>query len=302
MEADNRRDMFKSGFITVIGRPNVGKSTLLNLLIGEKISIISDKAQTTRNKIQLVLTTDKMQCVFIDTPGIQMPKNKLGDYMLMASKSTLEDVDLILFMVDTSEEIGKLDTYILESLKGIETPIFLLINKIDLLEGQPVDDLVKKYKDMGMFEKVIALSARDNINTDSLTEYIYDALDEGPLYYPDDMITDQPERNIIAEIIREKALNNLFEEIPHGIAIEIMKIAKRDDKDLIDIDVTLYVEQNSHKGMVIGKGGRMLKTIGSQARVDIERLLDTKVNLKIWVKVAKDWRKKDSRLKDFGYN
>lgn len=302
MEADNRRDMFKSGFITVIGRPNVGKSTLLNLLIGEKISIISDKAQTTRNKIQLVLTTDKMQCVFIDTPGIQMPKNKLGDYMLMASKSTLEDVDLILFMVDTSEEIGKLDTYILESLKGIETPIFLLINKIDLLEGQPVDDLVKKYKDMGMFEKVIALSARDNINTDSLTESIYDALDEGPLYYPDDMITDQPERNIIAEIIREKALNNLFEEIPHGIAVEIMKIAKRDDKDLVDIDVTLYVEQNSHKGMVIGKGGRMLKTIGSQARVDIERLLDTKVNLKIWVKVAKDWRKKDSRLKDFGYN
>ena len=294
--------MFKSGFITVIGRPNVGKSTLLNLLIGEKISIISDKAQTTRNKIQLVLTTDKMQCVFIDTPGIQMPKNKLGDYMLMASKSTLEDVDLILFMVDISEEIGKLDTYILESLKGIETPIFLLINKIDLLEGQPVDNLVKKYEDMGMFEKVIALSARDNINTDSLTEYIYDALDEGPLYYPDDMITDQPERNIIAEIIREKALNNLFEEIPHGIAIEIMKIAKRDDKDLVDIDVTLYVEQNSHKGMVIGKGGRMLKTIGSQARVDIERLLDTKVNLKIWVKVAKDWRKKDSRLKDFGYN
>ncbi len=294
--------MFKSGFVTVIGRPNVGKSTLLNLLIGEKISIISDKAQTTRNKIQLVLTTDKMQCVFIDTPGIQMPKNKLGDYMLMASKSTLEDVDLILFMVDTSEEIGKLDSYILDNLKGIDTPIFLLINKIDLLEEGQVGDLVKKYEDMGMFAKVIALSARDNINTDSLTDAIYEVLDEGPLYYPDDMITDQPERNIIAEIIREKALNNLFEEIPHGIAVEIMKISKREDKDLVDIEVTLYVEQNSHKGMVIGKGGRMLKTIGSQARIDIERLLDTKVNLKIWVKVAKDWRKKDSRLKDFGYN
>lgn len=294
--------MFKSGFVTVIGRPNVGKSTLLNLLIGEKISIISDKAQTTRNKIQLVLTTDNMQCVFIDTPGIQMPKNKLGDYMLMASKSTLEDVDLILFMVDTSEQIGKLDNYILENLKGIDTPIFLLINKIDLLEEGQVGDLVKKYEDMGMFAKVIALSARDNINTDSLTDAIYEVLEEGPLYYPDDMITDQPERNIIAEIIREKALNNLFEEIPHGIAVEIMKISKREDKDLVDIEVTLYVEQNSHKGMVIGKGGRMLKTIGSQARIDIERLLDTKVNLKIWVKVAKDWRKKDSRLKDFGYN
>lgn len=294
--------MFKSGFVTVIGRPNVGKSTLLNLLIGEKISIISDKAQTTRNKIQLVLTTDKMQCVFIDTPGIQMPKNKLGDYMLMTSKSTLEDVDLILFMVDTSEEIGKLDSYILDNLKGIDTPVFLLINKIDLLEEKAVDALVKKYEDMGIFAKVIAISARDAINTESLTEAIYEVLEEGPLYYPDDMITDQPERNIIAEIIREKALNNLFEEIPHGIAVEIMKMAKRDGKDLIDIDVTLYVEQNSHKGMVIGKGGRMLKAIGSQARVDIERLLDTKVNLKIWVKVAKDWRKKDSRLKDFGYN
>lgn len=294
--------MFKSGFITVIGRPNVGKSTLLNLLIGEKISIISDKPQTTRNKIQLVLTTDKMQCVFIDTPGIQMPKNKLGDYMLTASKSTLEEVDLILFMVDTSEEIGRLDSYILESLKTIDTPIFLLINKIDLLEDSEVGGLVDKYEKMDRFAKIIPISAKDDVNTELLTDSIYDVLEEGPLYYPDDMITDQPERNIIAEIIREKALNNLFEEIPHGIAVEVMKISKREGKDLVDIEITLYVEQNSHKGMVIGKGGRMLKTIGSQARIDIERLLDTKVNLKIWVKVAKDWRKKDSRLKDFGYN
>ncbi len=294
--------MFKSGFITVIGRPNVGKSTLLNQLIGEKISIISDKPQTTRNKIHLVLTTDKMQCVFIDTPGIQMPKNKLGDYMLSASQSTLEDVDLIIFMVDTSEEIGKLDNYILSKLRDLETPIILLVNKIDELENQDATELVEKYKEMDLFKKVLPISAKENINLSILLEDIYDVLEEGPMYYPDDMITDQPERNIISEIVREKALNNLFEEIPHGIAVEVMRIAQRPDKDLVDVDITLYVEQNSHKGMVIGKGGHMLKTIGSQARADIERLLDTKINLSIWVKVAKDWRKKDSRLKDFGYN
>ncbi|MDO5027402.1 MAG: GTPase Era [Tissierellia bacterium] len=294
--------MFKSGFITVIGRPNVGKSTLLNQLIGEKISIISDKPQTTRNKIHLVLTTDKMQGVFIDTPGIQMPKNKLGDYMLSVSQSTLEDVDLILFMVDTSELIGKLDTYILSKLKDIDTPIILLINKIDQLEDQDISHLLKIYEDFNMFEAIIPISAKENINLGDLTDKIYDLLEEGPMYYPDDMITDQPERNIISEIVREKALNNLFEEIPHGIAVEVLKIAKRDDKDLVDVEIILYVEQNSHKGMVIGKKGQMLKKIGSQARLDIERLLDSRVNLNIWVKVAKDWRKKDSRLKDFGYN
>lgn len=294
--------MFKSGFITVIGRPNVGKSTLLNQLIGEKISIISDKAQTTRNKIHLVLTTDKMQCVFIDTPGIQMPKNKLGDYMLSASQSTLEDVDLILFMVDTSEEIGRLDNYILSKLKDINTPIILLINKIDELEDTDMLELIEKYRILSMFEKIIPISAKENLNLDILLDEIYKNLEEGPMYYPDDMITDQPERNIISEIIREKALNNLFEEIPHGIAVEILKVSKREDKELVDVEAIVYVEQNSHKGMVIGKGGQMLKKIGSQARIDIERLLDTKVNLNIWVKVAKDWRKKDSRLKDFGYN
>lgn len=294
--------MFKSGFITVIGRPNVGKSTLLNQLIGEKISIISDKPQTTRNKIHLVLTTENMQCVFIDTPGIQMPKNKLGDYMLSASQSTLEDVDLILFMVDTSEEIGKLDNYILSKLKEIKTPIILLINKIDELENDDVSDLVEKYEAFQMFKNIIPISAKENINLDDLTKEIFESLDQGPMYYPDDMITDQPERNIISEIVREKALNNLFEEIPHGIAVEVLKISNRQDRELVDVEIILYVEQNSHKGMVIGKGGQMLKKIGSQARIDIERLLDTKVNLNIWVKVAKDWRKKDSRLKDFGYN
>lgn len=293
--------MFKSGFITVIGRPNVGKSTLLNQLIGEKISIISDKPQTTRNKIHLVLTNEKMQCVFIDTPGIQMPKNKLGDYMLSASKSTLEEVDVVTFLVDVSDEIGKLDAYILESLKKIETPVILLINKIDQLQNHDAKELVEKYQDLGLFENVIPVSARDDINLQEYLDALYDLLEEGPKYYPDDMITDQPERNIISEIVREKALNNLYEEIPHGIAVEVVKIAKREGQEIVDIDVTLYVEQNSHKGMVIGQGGQMLKTIGSQARHDIERLLDSRINLKVWVKVAKDWRKKDQRLKNFGY-
>ena len=294
--------MFKSGFVTVIGRPNVGKSTLLNGLIGEKISIISDKPQTTRNRIQMIYTDDKMQVVFLDTPGIQNPKNKLGDYMLSVSKNTLNEVDLITFIVDLSEDIGELDNYIINLLEGIDTKVILLINKIDLAESKvEVDLLVKKYTDMNIFDKIIPISALEEKNYDKYLEYIYDVLDEGPMYYPEDMITDQPERNIIAEIIREKVLLNMYDEIPHGIAVEIMKISERKDKNLLDIDANLYVEQNSHKGMVIGKGGQMLKTIGSQARVDIEKLLDIRVNLKIWVKVAKDWRKKDIRVKDFGY-
>lgn len=293
--------MFKSGFITVIGRPNMGKSTLLNGLIGEKISIISDKPQTTRNKIQMVYTNQDMQCIFLDTPGIQMPKNKLGDYMLNVSKSTLEEVDIITYMVDLSQEIGNLDNYIIETLENLDTPIILLVNKIDEGEAEQVESLVKKYEDMGLFKKVIPISALNKTNYEKYLEALYELLEEGPMYYPEDMITDQPERNIIAEIVREKVLVNMYDEIPHGIAVEVMKIAKREGKDLVDIDVTLYVEQNSHKGMVIGKSGSMLKKIGMEARKDIERLLDTRVNLKIWVKVAKDWRKKDSRLKDFGY-
>lgn len=293
--------MFKSGFITVIGRPNMGKSTLLNGLIGEKISIISDKPQTTRNKIQMVYTNQDMQCIFLDTPGIQMPKNKLGDYMLNVSKSTLEEVDIITYMVDLSQEIGNLDNYIIETLENLDTPIILLVNKIDEGEAEQVESLVKKYEDMGLFKKVIPMSALNKTNYEKYLEALYELLEEGPMYYPEDMITDQPERNIIAEIVREKVLVNMYDEIPHGIAVEVMKIAKREGKDLVDIDVTLYVEQNSHKGMVIGKSGSMLKKIGIEARKDIERLLDTRVNLKIWVKVAKDWRKKDSRLKDFGY-
>ncbi len=294
--------MFKSGFVTVIGRPNVGKSTLLNGLVGEKISIISDKPQTTRNKIQMVYTDEKMQAIFLDTPGIQNPKNKLGDYMLNISKSTLNEVDLITFIVDLSEDIGKLDQYILETLEDVDTKIVLLINKIDLATDQKqIDDLKLKFEKLGRFEKVIPISALEERNFDEYFSAIYEIFEEGPMYYPSDYITDQPERNIVAEIVREKALLNMYDEIPHGIAVEVLSIKEREEKDILDIEVNLYVEQNSHKGMVIGKGGSMLKKIGSQARVDIQNLMDSKVNLKIWVKVAKDWRKKDSRVKDFGY-
>lgn len=294
--------MFKSGFVTVIGRPNVGKSTLLNGLVGEKISIISDKPQTTRNKIQMVYTDEKMQAIFLDTPGIQNPKNKLGDYMLNISKSTLNEVDLITFIVDLSEDIGKLDQYILETLEDVDTKIILLINKIDLATDQKqIDDLKLKFENLERFEKVIPISALEERNFDEYFSAIYEIFEEGPMYYPSDYITDQPERNIVAEIVREKALLNMYDEIPHGIAVEVLSIKQREDNDILDIEVNLYVEQNSHKGMVIGKGGSMLKKIGSQARVDIQNLMDSKVNLKIWVKVAKDWRKKDSRVKDFGY-
>lgn len=294
--------MFKSGFITVVGRPNVGKSTLLNGVVGEKISIISDKPQTTRNKIQMIYTDDRMQATFLDTPGIQMPKNKLGDYMLTVSKSTLNEVDLITFMVDLSEDIGKLDQYILDELSGISTKKILLINKIDLAEDEKqIKDLIKKYEKMNAFERIIPISALKEKNFDQYFDAVYDLLSEGPMYYPSDYITDQPERNIIAEIVREKVLRNMHQEIPHGIAVEVLQIRQREDKDLLDIDVNLFVEQNSHKGMVIGKGGSMLKKIGSEARQDIQNLMDSKVNLNIWVKVAKDWRKKDLRLKDFGY-
>lgn len=294
--------MFKSGFITVIGRPNVGKSTLLNGLIGEKISIISDKPQTTRNKIQMVLTNEYMQVVFLDTPGIQMPKNKLGDYMLSVSKSTLNEVDIVTFMVDMSDDIGKLDQYIIDILDGVNTKVILLVNKIDTAENQEqVEKIVLKYKSMNKFEKVIPISALEQTNYQEYLDTVYSLLEEGPQYYPSDMITDQPERNIIAEIIREKVLKNMYDEIPHGIAVEVLKISENEETDKMQIEVNLYVEQNSHKGMVIGKGGTMLKKIGTQSRRDIENLLDTKVNLKIWVKVAKDWRKKDSRVKDFGY-
>ena len=293
--------MYKSGFVSVIGRPNVGKSTLLNQIIGEKISIISDKPQTTRNKIQLVFTGDDFQIVFLDTPGMQMPKNKLGEYMLKISKSTLEEVDVITFIVDESIEIGKLDKYIIEELKSISTPIILLINKTDKLSEEEISGLIEKFEKMNMFNDIIPISALNNKNIDRYIEGIKKVLPEGPQYFPEDMITDQPERFIISEIIREKALENLEEEVPHGIFVGIDTVKSREKKDLIDVFATIYCEKESHKGIVIGKNGKMLKMIGKSSREDIEKLLGSKVNLQLWVKVEKNWRDKENKLKYFGY-
>ena len=293
--------MYKSGFVTVIGRPNVGKSTLLNQVIGEKISIISDKPQTTRNKIQLVYTAEDYQIVFLDTPGIQTPKNVLGEYMLKLSKSTLEEVDIITFMVDESIETGRLDKYILEQLVDISTPIILLINKCDKLSNEEIEGLVAKYQAMNLFKRIIPISALDGTNIDEYIETIKNLLPEGPQYFPDDMITDQPERFIIAEIIREKALLNLDEEVPHGIYVGIEGIKTREDKDIIDVFANIYCEKESHKGIIIGKRGNMLKAIGMSAREDIEKLMGSKVNLRLWVKVEKNWRDKENKVKYFGY-
>ena len=294
--------MFKSGFVSVIGRSNVGKSTLLNRVLGEKLTIISDKPQTTRNKIQLIYTDENMQAIFLDTPGIQIPKNKLGDYMLKVSMSTLNEVDVITYIVDTTEEIGKLDSEIIEKLRLVNTKIILLINKIDKIASDKVDELVEMYTKAGIFEQIIPISALNGDNVEGYLTSLRNTLPEGPMYYDKDSVTDQPIRQIVQELIREKALINLSDELPHGIAITIEKFKERQDKNLIDIDATIIVEKKSHKGMVIGKKGSMIKKIGTDARIDIEQLLDTKVNLKLWVKIDEEWRNKDSRLRYLGYN
>ncbi len=292
---------FKSGFVTIIGRPNVGKSTLLNKLIGEKISIISDKPQTTRNKIQMIYTDEDCQIVFLDTPGVQMPKNELGEYMLNVSTSTLEEVDVIVMMVEAGPEFGKLDKYIFDKLEKITTPKILLVNKIDISDNETLHKNIETYTNMNFFEKVIPISAEEDVDFEQIIEAILEHLEEGPMYYPDDMITDQPERLIIGEIIREKVLLNMSDEIPHGIAVEVDKISQRENKNLIDVYANIHVEKKSHKPMVIGKGGKMIQKIGSEARQDIERLMDTKVNLQLWVKITKDWRNKEEAVKGFGY-
>lgn len=294
--------MFRSGFISVTGRSNVGKSTLLNRVLGEKLTIISDKPQTTRNKIQLIYTDESMQAIFLDTPGIQTPKNKLGDYMLKVSMSTLNEVDVITYIVDTTEEIGKLDSEIIEKLKLVDTKIILLINKTDKISSDKVNELVEMYSKVGIFEEIIPISALNGDNVDGYLTSLKNNLPEGPMYYDKDSVTDQPIRQIVQELIREKALINLSDELPHGIAITIEKFKERQDKNLIDIDATIIVEKKSHKGMVIGKKGSMIKKIGTDARVDIEQLLDAKVNLKLWVKIDEEWRNKDSRLRYLGYN
>lgn len=291
----------KSGFISVVGRANVGKSTLMEKILREKISIISNKPQTTRDKIQIIYNDEDSQIIFIDTPGIQTPQNKLQEKLFEFSEESLKESDIVTFIVDNSLEIGRLDNEIIEMLKGIRVPKILLINKIDLLSEGEFDQIREKYEDMDMFEHIIGISALEDNNIDKYLKTIKDMLDEGPAYYDRDMITDKSERFIVSEIIREKALNNLSQEVPHGIAVRIDNFKQRDNKNLIDIDATIIVEKNSHKEIVIGKGGSMVKQIGIEARKEIETFLDSKVNLKLWVKVEKDWRKKEKLVYRFGY-
>lgn len=292
---------YKSGFISIIGRPNVGKSTFLNRVIGQKIAIMSDKPQTTRNKVQGVLTTEKAQMVFIDTPGIHKPKHKLGDFMMKTAVNTLKEVDLILFMINAEEGFGGGDEFIIEKLKGVKTPIFLVINKIDRIHPDKLMELIVQYKEFLPFAEIVPISALEGNNIDRLLEQIEKMLPEGPQYYPADQVTDHPERFIASELIREKVLHLTREEIPHSIAVVIDKISKRDGKDMIDVMATIIVERDSQKGIVIGKQGALLKEIGKRSRHDIENLLGSKVFLELWVKVQKDWRNKAANLRDFGF-
>lgn len=291
----------KSGFIAVVGRANVGKSTLMEKILNEKISIISNKAQTTRDKIQIIYNDSESQIIFIDTPGIQNPKNKLQEKLFQFSEESIKEADIITFVVDNSLEIGKLDNQIIEMLEKINLPKILLINKIDLLKDEEIEQIKNNYENLAIFDKIIGISAINDSNVDSYIETIKEMLDEGPAYYDTDMITDKSERFIVSEIIREKALNNLSEEVPHGIAVRIDDFKKRENKKLIDINATIIVERNSHKEIVIGKAGSMVKKIGTEARKEIETFLSSKVNLKLWVKVEKDWRKKEKLVDRFGY-
>lgn len=294
--------MFKSGFVAVIGRSNVGKSTLLNQIMEQKLSIVTNKAQTTRSKIQLIYTDDKMQIIFIDTPGIQKPKNKLGQYMLELSESSLSEVDIITYLVDTSDSIGENESYILDKLRKINTKIFLLVNKIDLVSDEELQNVIRMYEDLDMFDEIIPISAIDRSKIQDYLNALYNHLDEGPMYYPEDSITDQSERTIVSELIREKALLFLQDEIPHGITVMVENMKMRENNKLYDIDATIIVEKKSHKGMVIGKGGKMIQKIGSSARKDIEDFLDEKVNLQLWVKVDENWRGNELKLKRLGFH
>ncbi|MTI66002.1 MAG: GTPase Era [Firmicutes bacterium] len=292
---------YKSGFVTIIGRPNVGKSTLINRIIGEKIAITSKKPQTTRNKIQCIYTEDDFQIVFLDTPGMHKPKNKLGDFMTGEINNSLKDIDVVLCMVDNSMEIGPGDRYIIEEMKKISSPKILVINKADKLNNKKLEKIVNNYKELKVFEKIVPISALQGKNIEGLLKDIKEFLPKGPQYYPEDMITDQPERLIVAEMIREKALHYLDQEVPHGIAVKVNKMSTRKDKDLVDISATIFCERDSHKGIIIGKNGRKLKGIGKSSRQNIEKLLGSKVNLQLWVKVNKNWREKDKMVKRMGY-
>ncbi|MBF2135942.1 GTPase Era [Staphylococcus epidermidis] len=290
----------KSGFVSIIGRPNVGKSTFVNRVIGHKIAIMSDKAQTTRNKIQGVMTRDDAQIIFIDTPGIHKPVHKLGDYMMRVAKNTLSEIDAIMFMVNVNEDIGRGDEYIMEMLKNVKTPIFLVLNKIDLIHPDTLMPKIEQYQSYMDFTDIIPISALEGMNVDHFIDVLKSFLPEGPKYYPDNQISDHPEQFVVSEIIREKILHLTSEEIPHAIGVNVDRMIK-EDEDRVRIEATIYVERDSQKGIVIGKGGKKLKEVGKRARRDIEMLLGSKVYLELWVKVQRDWRNKVNFIRQIGY-
>jgi len=292
---------YKSGFAALIGRPNVGKSTLMNRLVGQKIAITSSKPQTTRNRIQTVYSEERGQIIFLDTPGLHRAKNKLGEYMVNVAERTLSEVDVLLWLVEPTSYIGAGEQAIAEKLKTVDIPVILVINKIDTVKKEEILKFIEAYRNILDFSQIVPVSALKAENTDRLIDVIFQYLPEGPMYYDEDTVTDQPERQIVAELIREKALRLLSDEIPHGIAVQIERMKERPGGKLIDIEATIICERDSHKGIIIGKQGAMLKKIGMQARAAAESLLDAQVNLKLWVKVRKDWRESEAMLKNFGY-
>ncbi|MBF7016997.1 GTPase Era [Staphylococcus durrellii] len=290
----------KSGFVSIIGRPNVGKSTFVNRVIGHKIAIMSDKAQTTRNKIQGVMTEEDAQIIFLDTPGIHKPKHKLGDYMMRVARNTLSEIDAIMFMVNVNEGIGRGDEFIMEMLKSVKTPVFLVLNKIDLVHPDKLMPIIEEYQTYMDFTEIIPMSALEGHNVEHFLSVLKSYLPEGPKYYPDDQISDHPEQFVVGELIREKILHLTSEEIPHAIGVNVDRMVK-EDEDKVRIEATIFVERDSQKGIVIGKGGKKLKEVGKRARQDIERLLGSKVYLELWVKVQKDWRNKVNFIRQMGY-
>ncbi|MBW5444879.1 GTPase Era [Cohnella sp. CFH 77786] len=294
------KEGFKSGFVAIVGRPNVGKSTLMNQVIGQKIAIMSDKPQTTRNKIHGVYTTEDMQIVFLDTPGIHKPFSKLGDYMVKAAISALEEVDAVLFLIDVTEELGGGDRFIIERLKNVSTPVFLVLNKIDKVHPEALLPIIETYRKLHDFAEIVPVSALQGNNVNALLEQVGKYLDEGPMYYPADQVTDHPEQFVCAELIREKILQLTREEVPHSIAVEIESMGTGDN-GVVNVGAVIYVERDSQKGIVIGKQGALLREIGKLAREDMERLLGSKIFLELWVKVKKDWRNRESVLKSLGF-
>lgn len=291
---------FKSGFVAIIGRPNVGKSTLMNQIIGQKVAIMSDKPQTTRNRIHGVLTTDEGQIVFLDTPGIHKPTSRLGDFMMKTATNTLNEVDAILFLIDVEEGYGGGDRFIIEKLKNVNTPVFLVMNKIDKIHPEALLPIIEQYRAMYDFAEVVPVSAMNGNNVDALLKTLMGYMEEGPQYYPDDQVTDFPEQFICAEFVREKILHVTREEIPHSIAVYIESMEKKPN-GVVHIGAVIMVERDSQKGIIIGKQGALLKQIGREARLDIERLLGSKIFLELWVKVKKDWRNRESVLKELGF-